>query len=202
MSPRVLPLPKVSPIILVEHPHAFDDPEWLFEPKFDGLRGLLYIDHRLAAFYSKQHLELKRFSRLAGDVREVLGVRSAILDGEVLAIDERGWHDFRALMSGQGHLHYAAFDLLWLDGEDLRGLPLMERRARLKQLIPATTWLLSRTLTVPGKGGDLLAAVQRLDLEGIVCKRAAEPYDPTTVWFTVRNKRYSQVDNRLERPKH
>jgi ATP-dependent DNA ligase len=199
MSPRVLPLPKVSPIILLERPYAFDDPAWVFEPKFDGFRGLFYLDGARATFYSKRNHELKRFARLAAEVRDSLAVRTAILDGEVLAIDDAGHHNFRSLMSGQGHLHYAAFDLLWVNGHDLRDVPLIERRPRLEQLISTTTPLLSRTLMVPGAGRDLFAAVQRLDLEGVVCKRAADFYRPTTVWFKVKNPAYSQRENRFER---
>jgi bifunctional non-homologous end joining protein LigD len=200
MPPRVSQLPKISPIILVERPLPFDDPDWLFEPKFDGFRGLLYIDRDETTFVSKRGLLFKRFSRLAADVRDALGVRSAILDGEVLAIDDSGQHTFRGLMSGQGHLHYAAFDLLWLNGKDLRIHPLIKRRPRLEELIPRTTPLLSRTLMVPGEGRDLFEAVKRLDLEGIVCKRAADPYDPKTVWFKVKNRAYSQMtENRFER---
>jgi bifunctional non-homologous end joining protein LigD len=91
----------VSPIILVERPLPFDDPEWVFEPKFDGFRGVLYLDKDAASFYSKRGLVLKRFSRLAADVCDALGVRNAILDGEVLAIDETGQHNFRSLMSSR-----------------------------------------------------------------------------------------------------
>jgi bifunctional non-homologous end joining protein LigD len=176
VPPRVVPLPQVSPILPIERPLPFDDPDWLFEPKFDGFRGLLYLDQDSATFHSKRGLVFKRFSRLAADVRDALGVRSAILDGEVLAIDETGEHNFRSLMSAQGHLHYAAFDLLWLNGRDLRGQPLIQRRPLLEQLIERTTPLLSRTLMVPGEGRDLFEAVKRLDLEGIVCKRATDPY--------------------------
>ena len=200
MPPRVSQLPKVSPIILLERPLPFDDADWLFEPKFDGFRGLLYIDRDEATLVSRRGLLFKRFSRLAGDVRDALGVRSAILDGEVLAIDDSGQHTFRGLMSGVGHLHYAAFDLLWLNGKDLRNHPLINRRPRLEELIPRTTPLLSRTLMVPGEGRDLFEAVKRLDLEGIVCKRATDPYHPKTVWFKVKNRLYSQMtDDRFER---
>ena len=146
----------------------------------------------------KRGLVLKRFSRLAADVRDALGVRNAILDGEVLAIDETGQHNFRSLMSSMGHLHYATFDLLWLNGRDLRSLPLVKRRTRLEQLIQRTTPLLSRTLMVPGEGRDLFEAVKRLDLEGIACKKARDSYDPKTVWFKVKNRSYSQMtENRF-----
>lgn len=200
MSPRLLPLPKISPIVPIERPLPFDDPDWLFEPKFDGFRGILYINQDAATFYSKRGLVFRRFSRLAADVRDALGVRNAILDGEVLAIDETGQHNFRSLMSAAGHLHYAAFDVLWLNGRDFQSLPLIKRRPLLEQLIGRTTPLLSRTLMVPGEGRDLFEAVKRLDLEGIICKRAADPYDTKSVWFKVKNKAYSQMtENRFER---
>lgn len=66
-----------------------------------------------------------------------LHARDAILDGEVVALDDAGRMDFRALLAGKGWLHYAAFDLLWLNGKDLRRLPLIKRKRRLEQLIPA-----------------------------------------------------------------
>ncbi len=132
-------------------------------------------------------------------MRDILKVRSAIFDGEVVAIDDTGQQNFRGLMSHQRHLHYAAFDLLWLNGKDLRGLPLTKRRRELERLLPATSPVLSHTMSVPGEGRALFGAVQRLDLEGIVAKRAADPYDPKSVWFKVKNRLYSQQENRFER---
>ena len=81
-------------------------------------------------------------------------------------------------MRGEGDLHYAAFDLLWLNGRDLRAKPLTERKRRLERLIPKARPGLSRVLTVAGEGRALFEAVQRLDLEGIVAKRKADPYAP------------------------
>jgi hypothetical protein len=62
--------------------------------------------------------------------------------------------DFRILLSGRGWLHYAAFDLLWLNGRDLRGLPLIKRKRRLEQLIPANNSTLSRVLAVESMGAS------------------------------------------------
>jgi bifunctional non-homologous end joining protein LigD len=199
MPPRVVALPKVAPIVPILRPDAFNDPDWLFEPKFDGFRGLLYLERDTATFYSKRSLVLKRFAHLAAEVRDVLGVRTAILDGEVVAIDDDDRPTFRGLMSHRGHLHYAAFDLLWLNGKDLRGLSLVKRRQQLERLVPPTSPILSKTMVVPGEGKALFGAVQRLDLEGIVAKRASDPYDPESVWFKVKNRLYSQQENRFER---
>jgi hypothetical protein len=79
--------------------------------------------------------------------------------------------DFRMLPSGRGWLHYAAFDLLWLNGRDLRGQPLIKRKRKLEQLIPTNNSTLSRVLAVEEHGRELFEAAQRLDLEGIVAKR-------------------------------
>ncbi len=117
----------------------------------------------------------------------------------MVAIDDDDRANFRGLMSHQGHLHYAAFDVLWLNGKDLRTLPPTKRRQQLERLIPATTPTLSRTMAVPKEGRSLFAAIQRLDLEGIVAMRASDPYDVKSVWFKVKNRLYSQSENRFER---
>lgn len=200
MPQRVVPLPRIAPIVPLERPYPFDDPDLLFEPKFDGFRGLLYIDGDEARFSSRKGLLLKRFAGLARDVRAMLEVRSAILDGEVVAMDDAGHPQFRSLMSGQGHLHYAAFDLLWLNGADLRTRALRRRRSLLESLIRKTTPLLSHTMAVPATGKDLFEAVKRLDLEGIVCKKVSDPYGPKTTWFKIRNHKYTQwTEDRFER---
>jgi bifunctional non-homologous end joining protein LigD len=77
----------------------------------------------------------------------------------------------------RGNLHHAAFDALWIDGRDLRPLLLTRRKQLLTGLIPATTAALSQVFSIAERGRDLFAAVERLDLEGIVAKRKADPCD-------------------------
>jgi bifunctional non-homologous end joining protein LigD len=124
-------------------------------------------------------------------VREELPVKEAILDGEVVALDSEGRQNFRDLTAGRGNLHYAAFDALWSDGKDLRGLPLTRRKRALTSLVPATTTVVSQVFSIEGRGRDLFAAVQRLDLEGIVAKRKADPDRPETVWYKIKNRTYT-----------
>jgi bifunctional non-homologous end joining protein LigD len=191
---RARALPRVEPVIPVLRAVPFDDPAWVFEPKYDGFRGLLYVTPSASTFfYSKRGLVLVRFAGLAAEVRDQLLVRDVILDGEVLALDPEGRADFRLLMRGQGVLHYAAFDVLWLNGRDLRTDPLTERKRRLERLIRTTTPLLSRVLTVPWDGRALFEAVQRLDLEGVVAKRKADCYSPTVTWYKIKNRMYTRV---------
>ena len=135
---RATSLPLVEPIVPKLYPAAFDDPAWLFEPKYDGFRGLLYLNGRECRFRSKRGNALRRFEQLCFWVREELPDRDMILDGEVVSLDEEGRQDFRALMAGRGNLHYAAFDVLWLNGNDLRVHELVRRKRILKRLIPQT----------------------------------------------------------------
>jgi bifunctional non-homologous end joining protein LigD len=104
--------------------------------------------------------------------------------------------DFRALLAGRGWLHYAAFDVLWLSGKDLRAQPLIKRKRRLEQLILANNATLSRVLAVEEHGRELYEAAQRLDLEGIVAKRKADPYSPQTIWYKIKNPAYTQTEGR------
>ena len=191
-------LPLVQPIVPILRGAPFDDPDWLFEPKYDGFRGLLYVTRREWFFRSKRGNVMTRFQDLAEQVRDELRAVEAILDGEIVSLDEEGRQIFRRMLAGRGHLHYAAFDLLWLNGRDLRALPLGRRKQRLERLIATTTPVLSRVLSVEGRGRDMLAAAQQLDLEGIVAKRKADPYGPETTWFKIKNRAYTQAEGRWE----
>src|SRR4051812_41551208 len=141
---------------------------------------------------------MSRFQGLAEQVRDELRVRLAILDGEIVSLDEEGRHIFRRMLAGRGHLHYAAFDLVWLNGKDFRDLRLTRRKQRLERLIPIATPTLSRVFSIERRGRDMLGAVQQLDLEGIVAKRKVDPYLPETTWYKIKNRAYTQAEGRWE----
>jgi bifunctional non-homologous end joining protein LigD len=167
VSPRVSrTLPTVEPILVTPRGDAFDDPAWLFEPKYDGYRGLLYVTRKGCHFRSKRGNILKRFEELCYWVREELPVKEAILDGEVVALDSEG------------------------------RMPLTRRKRALAKLVPATTTVLSQVFSVEGRRRDLFAAAERLDLEGIVAKRKADPYRPKTVWYKIKSRTYTQGEGR------
>jgi bifunctional non-homologous end joining protein LigD len=197
MSPRTSrTLPTIEPVVPVLGSPPLNDPNWLYEPKFDGWRGILYLSGREGYIRSKRGNLLRRFAELAERVRSELSVRDAILDGEVVALDDEGRMDFRALQHGRGWLHYVVFDVLWLNGKDMRPQQLSRRKRRLEGLIPGSTPTLSRVLAVEERGRELFDAAQRLDLEGIVAKRKRDPYSRQTVWYKVKNPAYTQADGR------
>ena len=120
-----------------------------------------------------------------------------VFDGEIAVIDREGRPRFNALLFRRRPPVYVAFDVLFADGEDLRPLPLATRKAVLKQLLRGRTDLVALD-GIAGDGTALYRAVCRLDLEGIVAKRLADPYQPGTRWFKVLNRAYTQKEGRYE----
>ena len=102
---RAITLPLVAPIVPVLRDQPFDDPAYLFEPKYDGFRGLLYLSGRECHFRSKRGNVLRQFEQLCYWVRDELRIKEAILDGEVVALDPDGRQDFRSLLARRGNLH-------------------------------------------------------------------------------------------------
>jgi bifunctional non-homologous end joining protein LigD len=101
-------------------------------------------------------------------------------------------------MRGRGTLAYAAFDVLWLNGRDLRDLPLARRRRRLERLIPVSAGTLNRVPCFEREGQELFDAACRLDLEGIVAKRKTDGYTVETAWYKIKNPAYTQAEGRAE----
>ncbi|MFL5511581.1 MAG: hypothetical protein ACJ8CN_04000 [Gemmatimonadales bacterium] len=191
-------LPSIPPIVPTLKPDPFNHPAWLFEPKYDGFRGMLYLSRSGCNLYSKRGNLMTRFAGLARQLAAELGARELILDGEIVALDDEGRIDFWGLMRGQGTLAYAAFDLLWLNGQDLRSRSLQRRKRRLDRLIPASVGALNRIPCFSGEGRELFEAACRLDLEGIVAKRKDDCYAPDTAWYKIKNSTYTQAEGRAE----
>jgi bifunctional non-homologous end joining protein LigD len=165
----------------------------VYELKLDGFRGVLSIEEGRGRFTSKTAKGLPRFQDLADHLAAGLDVRDAILDGEIIVMGSGG-PDFFALFSRRGEPAYAAFDLLWLNGRDLRAQPLWRRKRALKKLVTATAIGYVEHVDTPGLFD---AAVER-DLEGIVAKRRSDPYAPDTEWVKVKHSGYSQNEGRWE----
>jgi bifunctional non-homologous end joining protein LigD len=193
---RVDPLPRdLSPMLAIVVEQPFDDPDWLFEVKWDGYRALATIDtDRKMTVISRNGLDLlARFPDLAaiGDAFDTLPV---LFDGEICVLDERGRSSFQGLQSyepGKGGLTFIAFDLLYADGRDLRALPLEERKARLEEaILPDQGVLYSQH--VIGAGKEFFALAKREGLEGIIGKRRDAPY------VSARSRAWVKIKAKLE----
>jgi bifunctional non-homologous end joining protein LigD len=196
-------LPDIKPIALVHRAEPFDDDGSVFEPQYDGLRGLVYSSELGCEIRLWPDVTFDRLGELRNRVREVLGRREAILDGQVVALNRQGKPVFPDLIRGQGFIAFAAFDLLWLDGADLRPRPLSERKRLLAELLPEDTGPLYKILTLDQYGRALFGAITKMDLEGIVAKRKADPYGAETVWYKIGNPVHGRGNERARsfRPK-
>ena len=170
---------------LVDKPPAKGD--WSVEVKFDGWRCQIVIDENGARVFTRRGHDWTVGLKIIADaaLNELIQmngmkkVRSAIIDGELVYPHQSGRSDFHALQavvrSQSDKLLFMAFDLLHINGEDLRGHALEERRDRLRGLIPAGGRI-QFSEALEGAPAALYAAAERMALEGIVCKRRGSPY--------------------------
>jgi bifunctional non-homologous end joining protein LigD len=180
----------------------FDSELFIYELKIDGFRTLAHIRDGQGELISRNGNAFRGFADLAAWIAEHLRVESAILDGEIACLDESGRPTFRDLIFRKRQCIFIAFDLLYLNGKDLRALPLIERKAMLKSLIRRKRARMFYLDHVEGDGRLLFEEVVKMDLEGIVCKRKDSPYKvtekPSRYWIKVKNSRYSQLEGREE----
>ena len=138
---------------------------------------------------------------LCAAIASGLKVENAILDGEIVCVGPDGRPLFNQLLYRRGNPYMYAFDILWLNGQDLRKLPLVERKRRLRRLIPPQPFPVLYTDHEDGHGAELYQAACSLDLEGIVAKWKYGPYvgdDVATSWVKIKNPAYSQAQGRHE----
>jgi len=182
MSPaRLAPPPpyKAQLATLVDAPPEGDD--WVHEQKFDGFRMGLRLDGKVIELWSRRDQDWTSAFPTVVAAAARLGVKNALLDGEVAAVLPSGITSFQALQNRRpdAPLAYFAFDLLHLDGEDLRGLPLVERKERLRQLLARArpeASVLRYSDHVRGEGQAFFQVACKTGLEGIVSKLASARY--------------------------
>jgi bifunctional non-homologous end joining protein LigD len=149
---------------------------WIYEVKLDGYRARIIKDGRQIQVRSRNDKDLSYSAVVAaaGKIR----AQQAIVDGEIVAIDEHGRPSFQALQHRGSHpkhrIVFYAFDLLHLDGQSLVAEPLQKRRALLPEVLKNSGLLLSTEL--PGSVADIVRTVQAMGLEGVIAKRKDSPY--------------------------
>jgi bifunctional non-homologous end joining protein LigD len=188
-APLIPEPPRFEPMLADGGWEPFDDPAWWFEPKLDGIRcmaelttGETVLRTRTGRDATHQYPELHM-------VHELLDQVNAVIDGEIVSLDDAGRPSFEVLqqrmnLSGQRAIVRAAkttpvslvvFDLLWLDGHDTTGLPLEQRR-ELLELITEQDHRLQITAHVAGEGTALARQARELGLEGVMAKRLGSIY--------------------------
>jgi bifunctional non-homologous end joining protein LigD len=165
-------------------------PRWTYEVKWDGYRTLILKEARVRLF-SRNLKDVSQQYAAVARAAAALQARDAIVDGEVVALDEEGRPSFQALHHQLAAAYaYCAFDILHLDGRDLTRLPLDERRRVLGNTLKGTGLMLSEPL--PGTPADIERAVRELGLEGVVAKRGDSRYEAgkrSDKWIKVKFSR-------------
>src|ERR1051325_10416687 len=131
--------PKITPIIAVRRRDLFESADWVYELNHDGLRALAYLDAKRCRLISRRGNEMKRFADLSACIAKELKVTDAVLDGEIVALDGSGRPAFYSLMKRECQAVYYAFDILSLNGRDVRNLPLLSAKrffAKLSRVNP------------------------------------------------------------------
>ena len=175
----------------------FDDPDWVFETKWDGFRAIAVARPGHASLYSRN---LNDISRKYPSVCQALAKikDEAVFDGELVALDEHGRSRFQLLQNAEREpvrVLYCVFDLLYLDGKDLRGKTLLERKAALKRTLPKTPLLLYSEYVV-GEGIKAFNRAKRANEEGVMAKLASSQYHSgvrTREWLKVKASEEQEV---------
>ena len=194
---RLAFIPPMFPT-LVEVPPESDD--WIHEIKYDGYRTQLVINAGGIRAFSRRGVDWPdKYRPIVGAAAE-LHVKSAIIDGEMIAPDANGASDFslfrKSIKRWPGKLAFVAFDLLHLDGEDLRPMPLAERRALLWSILAPAEAAIQFSQHVAGGGKQFYETVDRMSLEGMVSKRPDSSYrsGPTTAWLKTKCYQLSEFE--------
>jgi bifunctional non-homologous end joining protein LigD len=190
---------KLSPMLATLVDKPFDNAEWQYEIKWDG--------YRVVAFCKKSKVELKSrndksFNEKFYPVYKAVQDWNinAVVDGEVVVLDENGKSNFGALQNwrseADGEIYYYVFDVLWLNGKDLMQIPLSERRNILKQMIPENNIIrLSENFEVSGI--EFFKTAKKMGLEGIIAKKSDSTYSSgnrSKEWLKVKaNKRQEMI---------
>ena len=155
----------------------FDDPAWVFETKWDGFRAIAVAAPGHAALYSRNGNDISRkYPTICAALAAIK--REAVLDGELVALDAQGRSRFQLLQNAEREptrLLYCVFDLLYLDGKDLRGKTLLERKAALETILPKDPLLLY-SVHVVGEGLKAFNRAKRAKEEGVMAKLANGRY--------------------------
>jgi bifunctional non-homologous end joining protein LigD len=195
---RTSTLPKrLQPMLATLTDSPFDSPGWLFEDKYDGFRMIAEIRDGKVALYSRNG---KIISQSYIEVAKALeGLKAdAVIDGELVAIGKDGVSRFQLLQNAlrnEAKLQYCVFDLIFQNGVDLRKLPLLERKNRLKAILPRDK-LIGFSPHRETKGTKFFSEAERKGLEGIMAKRADSAYTSgsrSADWLKIKTAKRQEV---------
>jgi bifunctional non-homologous end joining protein LigD len=198
----------IKPMLATLVDKPFSDPDWLFETKWDGVRAVCFVRNGKARFISRNQIEMtSQYPELANIAKSVHG-SSVILDGEIVALDEKGVSRFQLLQRRLGRknageierlaattrIAFYVFDLIHLDGFDLMGCKLIDRKTTLEGILKSSKNVRYSDHIV-GEGEKLFAEVAKVPLEGMIAKRLESTYVQrrSAEWLKIKIIQQSEV---------
>lgn len=190
---------KVKPMLATLVSEPFDNPEWTYEVKWDGYRSIVYINKGTVELSSRNNKSFtEKYYPLVNTIKA--WTINAVIDGEILVIGKDGKANFGALQNwrseADGDLVYYAFDLLWYEGKDISGLPLSERQAILKEILPTNDDHVRLSQVFTASGLEFFEAAKKMQLEGIMAKKSSSTYHPdarSKEWLKVKVNQRQEV---------
>ncbi|MBR4003512.1 MAG: DNA ligase, partial [Clostridia bacterium] len=154
--------------------------DWLFEIKYDGYRILSFVENGKVKMLTRNNMDYtKKFQSIAKSLKKI-NQTAFIVDGEMVSFDKNGKSDFGLLQqnikTGNNNFHYVIFDILSLNGEDLREIPLIERKKELEKLLVKADNNLIYSSHILGKGKESFKLAKEKQLEGIIAKKVDSAY--------------------------
>lgn len=186
----------IKPMLATLVDEPFDKRGWIFEIKWDGYRAIAEIGDDIKLYSRYGNLFNDKYPEIIEGLKK-FGHR-VVLDGEIVALDNEGRSQFQLLQdylkNKSGKLVYYVFDILWLDGKDLRKLSLIERKKILKSALPEITNI-KYSDHVEEKGKEFFAAAIKKGLEGIIAKDGSSSYveSRTNTWQKIKNINEQEV---------
>jgi bifunctional non-homologous end joining protein LigD len=193
-------MPKaIKPMLATLVDEPFDDEGWLYEVKWDGYRALAFVQDGVAELLSRNNKSFNEKYYPIHDLLQSLKI-NAVFDGEILVLNEKGVSVFGKLQNwrseADGDLVYYVFDLLWYDGKNLMGLPLVERQAILKAILPTDDDRIRMSQSFETGGINFFKTAQKMALEGIIAKKASSTYSPdlrSKEWLKIKVHKRQEV---------
>ena len=188
----------IEPMLATLITAPIEEEGWVYEMKWDGYRALGYLHQGVVNLCSRNN---KSFNQKFYPIHEALQQWkiNAVVDGEIVVVNEQGIPDFGKLQTwrseADGQLLYYLFDILWLEGISVMHLPLEERRALLKSIMPRLPMIrISETIEDDGK--QAFRHAQQLHLEGVMAKRSGSPYTTgqrTKDWLKIKTEKHQEL---------
>jgi bifunctional non-homologous end joining protein LigD len=195
---KINPSEFIKPMLATTGKKIFNDPDWIYELKWDGYRALAHIEDGKVDLYSRNGISFNsKFPKLVEDLEQV--ENNVILDGEIVVLNKDGISQFQALQNYDentpGSLRFYVFDMLFLNGHSMLDLPLLERKSLIPEVIEDLD-MVQYCDHIEGMGTAFYKKAIDSGMEGVIAKKADATYSPgyrTEKWLKIKDENSREV---------